>query len=238
MRVLVIDDEPPARRKLRNLLEAEKDLEVAEAATGAEALRNLEETAVDLVFLDIEMPGLNGFDILERAHSRNFLVIFVTAHEQFALRAFQAEAFDYLLKPVDPVRFERVMDRVKEQIRVQGQAKRIAPAPPPRYLSRLVVEESDRSFFLPVSAVDWVESARNYVCIHVPGATHVLRSTLDEIASRLDPDRFLRINRSQLINLDRVREMRRWFHGEQIVILYDGTELRWSRRFRAQTSLF
>ncbi len=93
MRVLVIDDEPPARRKLRNLLDAEKDLEVAEAATGVEALRNLEETAVDLVFLDIEMPGLNGFDILERAHSRNFLVIFVTAHDQFALRAFQAEAF-------------------------------------------------------------------------------------------------------------------------------------------------
>lgn len=229
IRALIVDDEPPARRKIRRLLARDAEVEsVTESGGGPDALQAITTGNPNLVFLDVEMPQLSGFDLLSQVPERDFALIFITAHAEFALRAFEVEAFDYLTKPVDPLRFERVLARVKDYLR--------QPIPQARYLRRLVVEENGRSLLIPAGELEWLESARNYVCVRAKGATHIMRSTLEDIAKDLDPDRFLRVNRSQIVNLDRVAEMRPWFHGEQILVMRDGKEVRWSRRYRNTAS--
>ena len=245
IRALIVDDEPPARRKIRRLLTQDAEVEsITEAGAGAEALQIIETSQPNLVFLDVEMPQASGFDLMAQVTTRDFVLIFITAHAGFALQAFDVEAFDYLTKPVDPLRFERVLARAKEHLRLKRAAdlperleRALAQsAAQPLYLRRLLVEEKDRSLLIPVEELEWLESARNYVCVHARGATHIIRSTLEDIAKQLDPDRFLRVNRSQVVNLDRVAEMRPWFHGEQIVVMRGGQELRWSRRYRGDAS--
>ena len=232
IRALIVDDEPPALRKIRRLLSHDAEVEsVAEAGGGAEALRAIGEGNPNLVFLDVEMPQLSGFDLLTHLPKRDFVLIFITAHAGFALKAFEVEAFDYLTKPVDPLRFERVIARVKLHFAAPERIE-AAAAPQPRYPRRLLVEDNGRSQFISIEALEWLESARNYVCIRAGGVTHIIRSTLEEMERELDPDRFLRVNRSQIVNLDRIAEMRPWLHGEQIVVMRDGKELRWSRRYR------
>jgi len=233
IRVLIVDDEPPARRKVRRFLEHDAEIgEIQEAGSGEGAIAAIGAFAPDLVFLDVQMPDTDGFTILSTVpEPRDFHVVFLTAHEHHALRAFEAEALDYLLKPVDPERFERSLERAKEQIALRLERKPQEDSRP--FLKRLVAQKSGREIFLPIERVDWADSDANYVHLHAGAETYTLRSTLDNLARQLDPNQFVRINRSQLVNLDRVKEMQPWFHGERRIVLKDGRELTWTRRFRA-----
>jgi two-component system LytT family response regulator len=237
IRVLIVDDEPPARRKVRRFLDRDPEIgEIQEAGSGEEALRILRSSTPDLVILDVQMPGMDGFATLASlGEPRKFHVIFLTAHPHHALDAFNAEALDYLLKPVHPERFERALERAKEQIALR---ERVPVAPPSRCLKRLVVQKNGREIFLPVERLDWANADRNYVLLHAGPETYTLRATLESLSEQLDPEQFVRINRSELVNLDRVREMQPWFHGERRIVLKDGRELVWTRRFRAASSRY
>jgi two-component system LytT family response regulator len=231
IRVLIVDDEPPARRKVRRFLLRDAEIgEIREAASARDAIEAIESFAPDLVFLDVQMPDRDGFSVLSSIPGhRDFHVIFLTAHERYALDAFDADALDYLLKPVDPERFERSLERAKERIAMRGrQVTEPAAAP----LQRLVVEKGGREFFLPVTRIDWADADGNYLHLHAGGETYTVRATLEGLARRLDSERFVRINRAQLVNLDSVKEMQPLFHGERLVVLKDGRELTWTRRFR------
>lgn len=231
MRALIVDDEAPARAKLRRLLAAAGDVEVAgEAATGREAVALIKLTRPDLVFLDIQMPGLNGFEVAAAVEPDAIpYLVFVTADDSQALRAFDVGAADYLLKPFTPDRFARVLDRARERLAGARGSAQSAPA----YLKRILVIDQGRAVFLPVDRIDRIESDRNYVVLRTDGASHRVRVTIASLAERLDPVQFLRINRSTLVRLDAVREMHEWSHGDFKVLMHDGTELVWSRRFRA-----
>ena len=235
IRVLIVDDEPPARRKVRRYLEGDSGLgDIGEASTGAEAIAAIRSFQPDLVFLDVQMPDMDGFTALKAVpEPHDFYVIFLTAHDEHALRAFEAEALDYLLKPVDPDRFERALERAKEQIEL----RRRTPEPPPRYLQRILVEKNRRESFLRVEQIDWVEADRNYMCLHSGGETYTIRGTIERLSKLLDPSQFARVSRSAVVNLDRIKEMQPWFHGERRIVLKDGSELTWTRRFRPQSSL-
>ncbi len=229
IRVLIADDEPPARRKVRRFLERDPDIAaIAEAGSGQETLDAVRSFRPHLLLLDVQMPDMDGFAVLERVPApRDFHVVFLTAHDQHALRAFEAEALDYLLKPVDAERFERALERAKQQL-----AHR-APAGPPKLLRRVLVEKRGRELFLPVEQLDWVEADRNYLNLHAGTETYQLRGTLESFTRQLDPDQFARISRSEVVNLDRIREMQPWFHGERRIILKSGKELTWTRKYRA-----
>jgi two-component system LytT family response regulator len=236
IRVLIVDDEPPSRRKVRRFLEHDPEIgEIEEAGSGEQAIAAMKNFGPDLVYLDVQMPDADGFTALAAiAQPRTFHVIFLTAHQQHALRAFEAEALDYLLKPVDPVRFERTLERAKEQIALRH--PNASPAEPRKFAKRLLVQKNGREIFLSVEQLEWAASDRNYVHLHAGRETYTIRETLDNLAQQLDPEQFVRINRSELVNLDQVKEMQPWFHGERRVVLKDGHELTWTRRFRAGTS--
>lgn len=242
IRAVLVDDEPPARRKLRHLLSGEPDFFIAgEAGSGAEAVELLNRLQPDLAFLDIKLPDSSGFDVIESLESRDRLhIVFVTAHDDFALKAFEVHATDYLLKPVEPSRFAECLSRIRRIVE-NGSAQQLASRldelvatlrSDPAYARRLLVQESGRSFFLDVNRIDWIEAARNYVCIHSADKTHIVRNTLDSLAAKLDPAVFRRVNRSEIVNVDRIAEVRSWFHGDQKILLKTGAELNWSRRYR------
>lgn len=237
MRALIADDEAPARAKLRRLLGAAGDVEiVAEVATGREAVAAIKRMRPDLLFLDIQMPGLDGFGVLDALDADGApQTIFVTADAQQAIRAFEAGAVDYLLKPFTPERFDVVLQRVRDRLalRVQGGSEEPATRRPESYLRRLLIVQLGRAVFLPVERIDRVEAERNYVVIMSGRDRHRLRIRIGSLQTRLDPAQFLRINRSTLVRLDAVRDMHEWSHGDFRVIMQDGTELIWSRRYRA-----
>lgn len=237
MRVLIVDDEPPARRKIRRFLEDSAGIDaIAEAGDGREAIESIRQFRPDLLFLDVQMPGMDGFEVLGAVPPpRDFHVVFLTAHDQHALRAFEAEALDYLLKPADPERFERVLERARQQVALR-KTRLAEPSPPPRLTRRLLVEKSGKELFLPVEQLEWAEADRNYISLHAGRETYTLRATLESLVRQLDPDQFVRISRSELVNLDCIREMQPWFHGERRITLKDGKELTWTRRFRVQSS--
>jgi two-component system LytT family response regulator len=228
IRALIADDEPLARKKIRGLLAREPDVEVAgECGSGLEAVKLIRELDPNLVFLDIEMPELDGLSVLEGLDSRAApAVIFVTAYDQYAVRAFDVQALDYLLKPIDRRRFQTALERARDHL---GKSDR-GPASTP--LARLLVRSGDRTRVLKVDDIDWVESADNYVKIQALGQTHFLRETLAHVRARLDPARFVRIHRSTVVNVDRIQSLYPLFHGDQMVVLHDGTELPLSRRYR------
>lgn len=244
MRVLIVDDEAPARRKLRRLLEGATDVEiVGEAGDGLAAVEALRRLRPDVAFLDVRMPGLDGFEVVhEVGVARMPRVVFVTAFDQYAVQAFEVQALDYLLKPVAPSRFEALLERLRRDLQrerseaVSGRLEALLQqvAPRPRYLERLLVENGGRGHLLALAQVDLIEAARNYVCLTAGGVTYTLRSTLGALAGRLDPRHFLQLNRSQIVRLDAVRELQPWFHGDCKVLLKDGRELMWSRRYRAE----
>jgi two-component system, LytTR family, response regulator len=229
IRALIADDEPLARRKVRSLLAKEPDIEVmGECGSGADAARLIRELDPNLVFLDIEMPELDGLAMLRGLEGRAApAVIFVTAYDQYAVRAFDVHAVDYLLKPIDRRRFQTALERARDHLRKSGDR---AASP----LTRLLVRSGDRTQVLQVDDVDWVEAADNYVKVHALGQTHLLRETLSHLRSRLDPGRFLRIHRSAVVNVDRIQSLYPLFHGDQMVVLRDGTELSLSRRYRQE----
>ena len=281
IRALIADDERPARRKLRQLLSREPDFEVVgEAADGVEAVAAIQAAAPDVVFLDIQMPRLDGFGVIAEVGVEAMpLVVFVTAFDEHALRAFEVHALDYLLKPFAPSRLRRLLDRLRRQLAPPAPAPGLAgeavaapgaPAgaaadgaqaadpgggevptpgdlarrieallaamrPAPKYPRQLLVERGEgRQALLALDQIDLVRAEANYLRIFANGVEHRRRGTLRDLESRLDPARFLRLNRSEIVRLETVREVRPWFHGDAKVVLRDGSVLTWSRRFRAR----
>lgn len=232
MRVLIVDDELPARLRVRRLLTGAADVEiVGEATTGREAVAAIKRLAPDVAFLDIQMPGLDGFAVLDEVADDAPYVVFVTANDQAAIRAFEAGAVDYLLKPFTPARFEQVLDRARARLSAGERGVRTAGAAP--YLHRLLVIENGRAVFLDVGRIDHIEAERNYVHLVSSGVKYRLRATIASLEARLDPAQFLRINRSTLVRLDAIKDMHEWSHGDYRVVMQDGTVLTWSRRYRA-----
>lgn len=241
-RALIVDDEPLAREGIRLHLEGERDFEVVgECGDGEDALRAVRELRPDVVFLDIQMPGMDGFGVLEGMHDGGMPeVVFVTAYDQFALQAFEAHALDYLLKPFDEDRFRKALDRVRNQLRGQKRRDidtRIADLladvrHKPRYLERLVVRSGGRILILRVEDVDWIEAAANYVKLHVGSRVYLLRETMNRLEEKLDAARFIRIHRSTIVRIDRIKELEPLFQGDYLVILQDGARLTSSRSYR------
>ncbi len=244
IRTAIVDDEPLARRRIRHLLADQADVDViAECTNGKEAIESLDAAPPDLLFLDIQMPEVDGFDVLQAIGAgRVPAVIFVTAFDQFALRAFEAQALDYLLKPFDDERFGAALQRARERIRQQQrgdldhrlQALLDTVRGERGYLRRLVVPSGHRSLFVRTEHIDWIEAERNYVRLHVGGKTYLLRENLTHIASSLDPAMFCRIHRSTIVNIDRIQSVETLFHGEYVVVLHDGTKLTSGRSYRRQ----
>jgi two-component system, LytTR family, response regulator len=235
VRALIVDDEAPARSKLRRMLGEAADVEiVGEASTGAEAVAGIRSVRPDVVFLDVQMPEFDGFAVIDEIGTGVMpFVVFVTASDEHAVRAFEVEALDYLLKPFAAERLAAVLDRVRVAL-ARGAT---VMEQPKRLLRRLMVEDERRAVLLAVERIDWFEAAANYVRVHVGGATYQVRGTLAKLAERLDGAEFLRINRSEIVRLDAVREMHPWSHGDYRVVLVDGTTLTWSRRYRAGADL-
>jgi len=249
VRVVIVDDESPARRKVRRFLASEEDFEiVGEAGTGLEAIQVIEQQRPDLVFLDVQMPGLDGFEALEALRPRPLpQVVFITAYDHFALKAFEVHALDYLLKPFDQPRFDRVLDHVRRQLRRGGEKERDETIEKldrllaelnqrPKYVERLLVNAGDKAFLLAVEQIDWIEAARNYVNLRVGEKSYLLRGTIEGLYQKLDPSKFIRANRSQIVNVESIKELHPWFHGEYRIILRDETEISWSRRYLDRSS--
>ena len=247
IRALIVDDEKPARRRLRELLEKQPDITiVGECSNGEEAVRQIRTLQPDLLFLDIQMPGLDGFGVTGKiGAARMPATIFVTAYEQYALKAFEVCALDYLLKPFSDERFESRLARVLSLVRTQQrddmshrilsllqqvQPKHVENTATP--LDCLMIKNGKRLLYLRVEEIDWIEAAGVYVQVHAAGKTWLHRISLGELESRLDPRRFLRIHRSTMVNRQRVKELHPHSHGDFLVLLHDGTELRLSRGYR------
>jgi len=242
IRTLIVDDEPLARERLAGLLAAEPDIELlGQCRDGEEAVRAIVEQAPDLVFLDIEMPQMSGFEVIEAVGGERMpLVIFVTAHDQHALRAFQVRALDYLLKPFDRDRFRDALQRARKQVdrhddgeigrRLLALVKDLRRDQP--RTDRLVVKSGGRLFFLRADEIDWVEAAGNYVRLHVGSTSYLLRETMNAIEGRLDPEKFFRIHRCRIVNMERIQELQPWLNGEYAVLLRTGTRLTLSRGYR------
>jgi len=228
IRTLIVDDEPLARRNLAVLLRGDREIVViGECASGADAVTEIRRSKPDLVFLDVQMPECDGFDVLELLGTESPpAVVFVTAYDQYALRAFETGALDYLLKPFDDVRFARTLARAKDRIE---QSKRV-----PTKTKRLVIKGTGQVWFVNVSDIDWIEAADYYACLHVGTKTHLLRRRMSELERELDHDMFCRIHRSSIVNFDRVLRLEIGKDGEYEVLLVDGTKLRLSRRYRQQ----
>ncbi len=242
IRTLIVDDEPLGRERLAGLLAAEPDIEViGQCRDGEEAVKAIVEQSPDLVFLDIQMPQMNGFEVIEAVGTERMpLVIFVTAHDQHALRAFQVRALDYLLKPFDRERLRDALQRVRKQLdrndggeigrRLLALVKDLRRDQP--RTDRLVVKSGGRLFFLRADEIDWVEAAGNYVRLHVGSTSYLLRETMNAIEGRLDPEKFFRIHRCRIVNMERIQELQPWLNGEYAVLLRTGTRLTLSRGYR------
>ena len=241
IRTVLVDDEPLALAGLRMDLQRHNDVTIVrECLDGQEAVQALNELQPQLLFLDVQMPGLDGFSVLDRIEPQQRpLVVFVTAFEDYAVSAFRQHAVDYLLKPVEPQLLSATMGRVRNQIRCgcglseQIDHLRSAARPAaPDYLQRLIVHETRRAYFVPVAQVDYLAAADNYVRVRANGRNHLIRSPLKELEKRLDPRGFVRIHRSTIVNMERVQYLYPHFKGDYMVRLTDGTELRVSRIYR------
>lgn len=228
IRALIVDDEPLARSNLAVLLRLDPEVEIAgQCGSGAEALEVIRQARPELVFLDVQMPELDGFDVIELlGKDAPPAIVFVTAYDQYALRAFEAGALDYLLKPFDNARFHQALERAKRKITVQGVQ--------PRKLERLAIKSTGEIAFVNVSEIDFVEAADYYAALHVGAKTHLLRRSMSELEEDLDPALFCRIHRSTIVNLNRVRGLKLNEDGEYMVLTENGTALRMSRRYRKQ----
>jgi len=241
IRVLLVDDESLAREMLREMLQDDPQVTiVGESCNGHEALEAIRTHSPDLIFLDVQMPELGGFEVLEALGKDIPRVIFVTAYDQYAVRAFEVHALDYLLKPFDQERFDISWQRARAQIlrdRDGGTDQRILALLEEmkagnKYLERLVIKASGRIYFLETADIDWIEAEGNYVSVHSAKKAHLLRETISSLEAQLDPKKFLRIHRSSIVRIDRIQELQPWFHGEYRIILQNGTQLTLSRNYR------
>jgi two-component system LytT family response regulator len=228
IRTVIVDDEPLARSNLVVLLGRHPQIEVvAQCGSGIEALDEIRRSKPDLVFLDVQMPECDGFDVLEQLGAdQPRAIVFVTAYDQYALRAFEAGALDYLLKPFDNARFERALQRAKQNL--QGDR------PSPHKPERIIVKSAGQVLFVRHAEIDWVEAADYYSCLHVGNRTHLVRRSMADLESQLDPATFCRVHRSAIVNLNRVAGLQTGAEGESEVLLHNGEKLRLSRRYRAQ----
>lgn len=249
IQTLIVDDEALARRTIRELLGEDPQIEIiGECRSGAEAVKFIRERVPDLLFLDIQMPGMNGFEALSRIEVERLpAIIFVTAFDQYALRAFEVHALDYLLKPFTDERFEEALRQAKSQIEMREINKlsqnllsllgehagsEQVSVKPKNYLMRFMIRSGGRVEFIKASDVDWIAADDYYIKLHVGGKTHLLRLSMNELEQKLDPQRFLRIHRSTIINFDRLKELQQHPNGEYVVVLKNGTELKLSRSRR------
>ena len=263
IRTLIVDDEPLARDGIRVRLEQEADIEIAgEAGDGLAAAEAIKLLLPDLVFLDVQMPGCNGFQVVEKVADVHLpVIVFVTAYDQYALKAFDVHALDYLLKPFTGSRFQEALHRARAEINREGDLeshrrllnllasfRATTPLPteaststavgpaggPGEYIGRLSVKDGERYILLRAEEIDWVESAANYVRLFARGANYLIRMTMTELERRLDPKHFARIHRSTIVNINRVKEIRPEWHGDFDVVLGSGKVLRMSRKYRSR----
>lgn len=244
IRVLIVDDEPLARRRIRNLLREHSEMDViGECGNADEAIFAIQKDSPDLVFLDVQMPGKDGFDLLRHVDASQMpVVIFVTAHDKYAVRAFEIYALDYLLKPFNIERFEQTLQRAILQIqREKGGdlGRRVlammnaAVRPREKFIDRLIAKSGEMAVFLRTEEVDWIGAEGNYMRLHVGKKSYLLRETINNLEAQLDLGKFLRVHRSTIVNIERVKGLEPWFqHGEYVVILTDGTRLNLSRHYR------
>lgn len=240
IRALIVDDEPLARDFLRGLLESEPDVSIAgDCVNGLEAIEAIRARTPDLVFLDVQMPELTGFEVLEHLGEPLPVIVFVTAFDAYALKAFEVHALDYLLKPFDRDRFARTMARARDAVaaRRRGPDQRLAGLlheleQRHRFRPWVVVKHDGCAIVLRTREIDYIESAANYVRVHVGKQSYPLRETMAAMEERLDPEQFQRIHRSTIVNLDRIRELQPYFHGDYVVKLVDGRSLTLSRTYR------
>lgn len=242
LRALIVDDEQLARERIKGLLAHEPDVELAgECASGREARARLEQEEFDLLFLDVQMPEVDGFEVLRGLPAARLpVVVFVTAHDRFALKAFEVRALDYLLKPFDPERFRTTLEWARERVRrdrreqlaeeVLEAVRELRPQRPPT--ERLVVKDGSRLTFVKVEDIDFVEAAGNYVSLQCGEKSHLLRQTMAEMEAQLDPDRFVRIHRSTIVNVERIQALEPLAAGDWAVLLEGGQQLTLSRSFR------
>ncbi len=256
MRAIIVDDEPLARDRLRGMLQKEPDVQIAaECGDGKEAVAAIRRENPDVVFLDIQMPEMDGFEVLGQLKGGTLpRIVFVTAYDEFAVKAFEVHALDYILKPYDRERLQRSLGRIREEVKTPAPSALVdkltamiealshpqpggtsAPAAGTtdgRPVERIAVKLDGRVIFLRPGDIDWIEAQDNYVKLHVGRDAHLVRDTLANFETRLDHRRFIRIARSTIVNIDRVREMQPMFHGEYVVILNDGAKLTMSRGYR------
>ena len=250
IRTLIVDDEPLARRTIRDLLQNDSEIEIiGECGSGHEAVEFLRRQPPDILILDIQMPGMNGFEVLARIdHGRIPAIVFITAFDQYALKAFEVHAMDYLLKPFTDERFRETMRQAKSHVELReinrlsqslrdllneyAGAEKGGLVKRKSYLTRFMIKTGSRVVFVNASDVDWITADNYYIKLHVNGKSHLLRISMNELEEKLDPKRFLRIHRSTIINFDRVKELHQNPNGEYIVVLKNGTELKLSRSRR------
>lgn len=248
IRTLIVDDELLARERVRQLLLNEPEIDmICECSNGREAVAAIRKEQPDLIFLDVQMPELDGFGVLQAIRTGPMpVIVFVTAHDKFALRAFEVHAVDYLLKPFDRSRFQAALHRALQQVKhLQGGAldQRLSNLlaelkSPPKSLERLAVKSNGRVVLVKIDDIDWIEAADNYVDLHVGKQSHLLREKLSVLETRLRPEKFVRISRSTIVNVERLKELQPLFRGAYAVILQDGTRLTLSSSYRDKLQQF
>ena len=265
IKTILVDDEDLARRGLKIRLKDATDIEiVGEAGHGEEALRLVDELKPDLIFLDIQMPGMNGFDVLRTlAGKRLPMIVFVTAYDEYAVRAFEAHAIDYLLKPIDEKRLEEALSHVREQweqreavqhrtrllevvaemsgddsINLDEIMEKGSEALGQKYLAKLPIKDGRTTVRVDIEEIDWIDAAGDYMCVHVDGVTHILRGTMKKLEDGLDPKIFQRVHRSTIVNINRVKELRSHMNGEYFLSLDNGVELKLSRHYKEKIKYF
>ena len=241
IRALIVDDEPLSRRKIREFLKGDDEIQViGECGNGEEAVEAVRAASPDLLFLDVQMPGMDGFTVLEELREEHLpFVVFVTAYDKYAVRAFEVRALDYLLKPFHRERFARATARAKAQISAGGtnlnhQIRELIQElrPQSRYLDRVIIRTAGTIFFLKTDEIDWISAEENYVRLHCGKASHLMREKISALEASLDPARFRRIHRSTIVNIDRIEKLHPFSHGDYQVVLRDGTALVLSRGYR------
>ena len=242
IRTLIVDDEAMARERILGLLSQEQDVEVVgQCSDGQQAVSAIQQLSPELVFLDVQMPAVDGFGVIRQVGAERMpMVVFVTAYDEYALQAFEVHALDYLLKPFGRDRLQQCLDHARHQ-RDRRRAGDLGKSllalvqdfrPEQKKQDRLVVKSGGRVFFVRTDEIDWIEAAGNYVRLHMKDQSHLFRETMNQMESRLDPQRFFRIHRSRIVNTERIKELQPWFNGEYVVLLQNGAQLRLSRSYR------
>ncbi len=241
IRTLIVDDMPLSRQRTRRYLAGEADVEIiGECGDGETALQTIDTLKPDLVLLDVQMPGMNGLELLEKIPvEKRPAVVFITAFDEFAVPAFAAHAVDFLLKPFDRERVAKVLARVRAHLKIKPDTAAVtqasaAPLPDQKgpYLNRVAVKSVGRTVFVGINAVDWLETAGNYVCLHAGKESHLVRETMNQMETQLDPTHFVRIHRSTMVRIEAIKEIQPLFNGDRAVILKDGSRLTMSRSYR------